>query len=431
MSTPYSGIVAQIRNIGPHPAGGIPGQNDADQTIDPTQVIHNTTRDYEFQAAMLAAMGRNGDNYRAIYSMPECNTDTVPLHQWDDLGRGPRPLLDIYRIENPTKLWFYASSTIMELHSRVTPQVIGKLFNLAFNLCGPDGSYIFNDIHVNLIDPDEQIPITELNNAAPINNQISTLNIVNPGLDPDSQAAVANSCCFFAATLFRLFSRSAESYSRAGPDIKKAHKQLYLINLCMDNFIPPLNVLEYVKSVFNNNSIMLNTLYAMLYAGETNPSHDQVKSFLYRNHLKHTGLHCFSLFMRVAEVYKIANDYLANVLNTRHFERELLGIQDMMNNCLVPGPRGPQVMWKYGRLFDQNFFSDLQTKKCPQFVATLAYMIILEAPQEKNQTILNIVHIRDLPEESKRLYKRVAETARVYIASNRIDGIFTGVPFFM
>lgn len=73
-------------------------------------------------------------------------------------------------------------------------------------------------------------------------------------------------------------------------------------------------------------------------------------------------------------------------------------------------------MWRYGRLFDETFMADLQTRTCPKLVYMLASALKMEAP-ETHGGILGIAQLSDVSEENKK--KCTAAAAELLRRINR------------
>ncbi|KAK9087899.1 hypothetical protein Syun_030293 [Stephania yunnanensis] len=64
-------------------------------------------------------------------------------------------------------------------------------------------------------------------------------------------------------------------------------------------------------------------------------------------------------------------------------------------------------MWRYGRVFDETFMADIQTKTCPKLVYIMAAALQFEDPKT-NMGILDIVQLGDVSPENQVLCKEAA-----------------------
>lgn len=296
----------------------------------------------------------------------------VPMHVWNDFQPGKKPILKLYRIENTEELFQYAARTLMEVCSRISLQTVGELMNLAFNLRDGGGAYVFAELEPELVDPINSSEITELCNS-PIYPVVKPMfEFIVDDENVDVMLNTANSCCFVAASYLRMLSRNAENYVQIGTNLRDNYLNLFRKQLGLSHFHLTLQIAKYIKAVFGSNPIIRNTLYVLLYAGEEATNGKNIKGLLYRNHICHAGLHCYVLFVKVSETYKISTEDLAKIMHSKFYERELNALRSLINDCISTPCNGKgRTMWKYARIFDSNFCSDLQTKKCPSFTASL------------------------------------------------------------
>ncbi|CAH9068096.1 unnamed protein product [Cuscuta europaea] len=182
--------------------------------------------------------------------------------------------------------------------------------------------------------------------------------------------------CYLAASMLRLFTRSLENYIGAWTNSIARFSGFY-------GFTPPVHDAPIGSDsagyfwiafcFFFPVNRMRMTQYKILYSTGPNPKCDGLTRFLYEIHLAYTGLHAVGIFAQLCVVsLDVESELMLQVLSTREFSRQIGALSEFVK-MMTNGENGyNRKMWKYGRIFNANFMSTLQTKSCTKFVYILA-----------------------------------------------------------
>lgn len=221
------------------------------------------------------------------------------------------------------------------------------------------------------------------------------------GIQPDPLPEVrnveqaANYYCYLAASALRLFTKSPENYTRAWDHIKRRFSGFYGYTPEVEPPAPSLISIEGLHAAFSSDGRYKMTLYKILYHAIQNPDHDGLRRFLYEIHLANTGLHAIGIFAQLCVSLNIKSQALLRVLKCREYEKQVDALAHVAKMMADTSDSYQRKMWRFGRIFNENFMSSLQTKACPKFVYILASMVKQEDPP-KCQNILQIVQIASL-----------------------------------
>ncbi|CAI9299571.1 unnamed protein product [Lactuca saligna] len=141
---------------------------------------------------------------------------------------------------------------------------------------------------------------------------------------------------YLASSYLRLFKESAENYTKKGNFLKEKFSDFY-------SFEGNWRCLEIVP-------LFKSTLYVILYASCKNTNGESLKGFLYKTHLKYTGLKSYLMFLKCMESLHINNKDLLNLMYAPMFKHQLKGIGDLMVMDHMKGNYALK-MWKFGRIF--------------------------------------------------------------------------------
>ncbi|XP_065850470.1 uncharacterized protein [Euphorbia lathyris] len=353
---------------------------------------------------------------------PTANTTRISftpdeIADWKDLSPGAsRKVLHLTK-KDDLELVRIGTEFLKEIKGKLSPRTIGKMFILAYNLTDSRNQAVFDDIHVDLSSPPEyQFDLEELSDDpyVTITGEPEAITVFPAELlTADRIARMKNALCYLAASYLRLYTKSAENYSRVSANLKERYISYFKTPLPIENFHPSLEAINAIKRAFEVTGHFRDTLYNLVYAGEQTDVGDSLKTYLYRTHISYTGLHPLVLFIRCMEVYEVDHIYLLNVLrkDNPEFESEKSSLARVFETFYTEEARGSKKMWKYARIFDHRFLSTLQTKYCQTFTAVLANMIHLSKAQGPNENVLNIAQIKDLPEFGKKHARAVAQRA--------------------
>ncbi|GER47525.1 coat protein [Striga asiatica] len=318
------------------------------------------------------------------------------------------------------------------IHGDLRKSTVIRLMRLAFNLLDASLNPLFGSIDSEILSTTIPIPtaaaldrILILRHADGVPHRITHTSVHhnNPKETQMVQRAIAY--CYLAASYIRLYTKSVDNFATIAEQLRSRFSNFYGFPFPFINgYHPDRARIEAIKNhLERHNELLRNTIYAVLYAGATNPRGKNIKDFLYDNHISYTGLHAFSLFSQCIDLYRIPYGDLIDVLHSQRIEPQLESMAAIFNK-LMPGEDEEYAaqMWKYARIFGKNFLSNLQTKKCKFFTMVLAYLVHVAAETRNQQNVLNIVQISDLGEMEKHCALRYAKRACELIADKMHGG---------
>ncbi|UQZ09617.1 49K protein [morning glory varicosavirus] len=277
------------------------------------------------------------------------------------------------------------------------------LMILAYNLRAPEaygGRDIFSEM-----DPDTAFNDCYGDYASNVQYSGGT---PDPLQEPDDIDKTAVYYCYIATSAFRLFTKSPDNYIRAWEHIKRRFAGFYGFNPEVDIPAPSQTAIEGLHSAFSADSRFKFTLYKILYHASPVPDNDGLRRFLYEIHLQNTGLHSIGIFAQLCQSLNIKSQALLRFLRCEEYAKQVDALAEVARMMADTSTAHSKRMWRYGRIFNENFMSSLQTKSCPKFVYILASMVKQEDPA-KCQNILQIVQIANLDTAMKMKCKLVGE----------------------
>ncbi|AUD57854.1 49K [red clover associated varicosavirus] len=394
-----------------------------DPIIRRTEIQQPIADDYHARARRLALI-----KDRDISTRYNNISNAVMLYDnittWDDFQVGKRPMILLQHLEidaNSATTFGNVYDTLFESLSEYT---VAYLLFMAFNTRNPAGDPIFAVREEGLCDLlNSKVPSEFSQDGFFMETAESP--VVCTGGDPENPDIdnMFKSCCFVAASYLRLLSKEPANVANIGESIKATYLSFYKKPLALRNFHPKQATLEHIKDILMNKDIFKNTTYALLYSGECCTLGMDIKDFLYRKQISYAGLHCYSLFLRCARAYSVDNTRLANTIYSSLFGTEMDALCLLINECgAARTPAEKKLMWRYARIYDNRFFSILQTKNCPLFVGMLGLLLKKGAPSRMNEDVMRIVHVANLPEKSVELIEKYSTTAAEYLTYKRSDG---------
>ncbi|KAL3821364.1 hypothetical protein ACJIZ3_007269 [Penstemon smallii] len=304
-----------------------------------------------------------------------------------------KPALKLFKLDD-AETCSLGRELLSILSSGVPQQHVGIIFVLAFQLRQP-GPRPNDRIFPNK-DPLATTQDLQYNELSPrIYGAKGTK--VTPrtyGNDDNKQACAY---AYIAASMLRLFTRSAGNYLEYWNRILNDFKKFYTIDCPIYGFSPCLSVLESIRFNFSHSEIYKVTLYRYLYMANDQDKAIGLRNYLYDTAISHTGMHIVSIFVRLCLSLNISPAELLVVVYMGRFKRqidELIIAIKLMKNTDEDHRR---MMWKYGRIFDETFLLGLQSRTCPHFVYLIASML----KEENDESAANILWIRQLEEVSE------------------------------
>lgn len=132
-----------------------------------------------------------------------------------------------------------------------------------------------------------------------------------------------------------------------------------------------------------------------------------LKEFPFKMQLNYTVLHPFVMFLKIMKCMKVDNKTLSNATYTPSYEAQLNGIGVLFT--LDSKVTGYELkMWKFGRLFNKNFMSVLQTKIASCLLSHTHYFKVSTTNKEGPLQIVQLqsTSISDKKREAFRIAQR-------------------------
>ncbi|CAA0818220.1 Unknown protein [Striga hermonthica] len=317
------------------------------------------------------------------------------------------------------------------IHGEIRKSTLIRLMRLAFNLLDASLNPVFGRIDSEILSTTIPIPAAALDRiiaprprvrGVPHGITLTRDHHNNPKETRIVQRAIAY--CYLAASYIRLYTKPVDNFATIAEQLRSRFPNFYGFPFPFNGYHPDRARIEAMKNHLDHHSELLrNTMYAVLYAGATNPRGKNIKDFLYDSHISYTGLHAFSLFSQCIDLYRIPYDDLIDVLHSPRIEPQLESMAAIFNKLMrKEDEEYAAQMWRYARIFEKNFLSNLQTKKCKFFATVLAYLVHVAAENRTQQNVLSIVQISDLGEMEKHSALLYAKRASELIADKMHGG---------
>nr|DAZ90677.1 TPA_asm: nucleocapsid protein [Brassica virus 1_Nap] len=355
----------------------------------------------------------------------ESKTPMPCKREWKDKEPGQMAIVNLRRLtqEEINKL---GKEVFEDISSEVSDKTVAGLFMLAFNAKDRDGSNIYSDIPADLIDESKLVEQDIM--VKKIKKKVDGADIIKVKEEMIDETQTMRDCyCFLAGTYMRLFTKSADNYVNIENRLIERFEHFYMTNFPFEDFHPNLESAKAIKSILELSTIMTNTFYALLYAGESTEIGKNIKSYLYVTHISFTGLHPLVLFMKCMAAFKLGSGKLAGSIHTNAYEAELREICFFIEKFVDSEDDEMQFkMWRFARIFDDTFFSTLQTRHCKRLTLALSYLLKLVAPDE-NQNVLKIAQIVHVSHFERVLAETFAQRAYQIIVESDYTGNYKGL----
>ncbi|DAF42365.1 N [Melampyrum roseum virus 1] len=287
------------------------------------------------------------------------------------------------------------------------------LFTLAYNLMAPTGEYtekIFSGATALESPGDKKAnEFTE--------NPMVSVGVYEPltgGGQPEIESAVYS---YIAMSLMRLFTKSPDNYVSAWTRIIEGYQKFHNDTISFNLPTPTNTAIKSLSDWFGIEPRAKQTLYRLLYMANDNDMYRGFKRFLFEIHLAHTGMHLASFFVNICKVLNCSSAVLLQVLNVREYKRQIDCLVAILKILKTQDPVTRRNMWKYGRIFDEAFMADIQTKSCPKLVYILGSALKMEAPSSY-ANFDKIAQLKDVSDVNKKRCHAIAtkliETIREY-----------------
>ncbi|DAZ90621.1 TPA_asm: nucleocapsid protein [Arceuthobium virus 8] len=279
-------------------------------------------------------------------------------------------------------------------------RALANLMNLAYNLRSPSGAtYIFPESmevppYTNLMN----IDISDVSDKELFKSTI--VEVVYE--DHEDILLLANAYCYLSCSMFKMFTKPVESYENSYDKIRTTFSQFYNTQIPLSNEKPHSSALRYICELMSSNWTSRVTLYKLLYNSNSDyQAYKGMKNYLFDIHLQNNGMHIVNLVLQISDAMMLDIDEILDTISCRRYVRTFSALSELCNNFITSNdPDHQRRMWRYARMFDSDFFAELQTKVCKEIVCILAFM--LQRLNHKNSGgIMKIYHIQDMSAVSK------------------------------
>lgn len=220
-------------------------------------------------------------------------------------------------------------------------------------------------------------------------------------VEKGSADEIARGYAYLAASMLRMFTKPVENYVKSWMHITEGYKKFYSAPMPITGVVPLLGVLKQIHIHFSVSDLMKNTLYRFLYNANRDGEISNVQKDLYDTHLSHMGMHIMPIAYKICVTMGIAPDNLFKVTYTKRFSQQLEGMVAAFKLMASTGNNHKRMMWKYGRIFDDNFLRSIQTRTCPKFCFLLA-CVLQGVSGSSHSRILEIKQFEEVGPEYRR-----------------------------
>lgn len=297
--------------------------------------------------------------------------------------------------------------------SGFTGEGAAAIFVLAYHLKAPGSrfrAFIFNS--------DESLQVTTDQRYSDHSDKIKATSVIAATGDPTTEAAVYS---YVAATLFRLFTKPASYYVKTWSHVLNGFSNSYGEPMKVILPVPTEAAVQGLKWWFLREREKV-TLYRFLYMSNSDERYKGFKAFLYDSVLKNTGLHIISLMEQLSDVLNCPLGSIMITMVHRNMQVLVKSLLHVLKILTENDENHKRNMWRYGRIFDEAFLADLQTKSCVEVVYILAEALRSESP-EKHSGIMKITQFADINKNDKREYGESAQRLLTHLKNQNAPRI--------
>ncbi|KAL4591253.1 hypothetical protein LXL04_004211 [Taraxacum kok-saghyz] len=245
---------------------------------------------------------------------------------------------------------------IQMLSSAFSSEGFATIFTLAYHLKAPGcrfRAFIFNS------DESLQVTTTTDQRYSDYSKEVNVRNEIAATSNPTREAAVYS---YVAASLFWLFSKPASYYVKTWSHVLNGFTTFYTEPMAVILPVPTVASVENLKRYFSIEQRAKVTLYRFLYMSNSDDSYKGFKLFLYDNLLKNTGLHIVSIVEQLSDVLNCSIGSIVATMDIGEMKNQVRCLRQVLKMLNENDVNHRLNMWRYGRIFDEAFMSDLQTK---------------------------------------------------------------------
>ncbi|KAJ0589257.1 putative rhabdovirus nucleoprotein [Helianthus annuus] len=185
---------------------------------------------------------------------------------------------------------------------------------------------------------------------------------------------------FICGFLFKILSKPSQNVVQSWSHAKESYSHFYSSRETPKHWPKPqLSWLDCLKNQFclvkraNQTALRVVNNLEMVYTDVGTVEYALIR-YLFVTPLSFTGMHAYKLFCDVKEKTGQETAWLVRQLWCSEFRYELKTIYDISQNWDLGGPNANPV-FRYARLLGPQYFPEIQTKSCTNFVYCLARIL--------------------------------------------------------
>nr|DAZ90864.1 TPA_asm: nucleocapsid protein [Vincetoxicum virus 1] len=347
-----------------------------------------------------------------LREVPELNTDVTSHNDFIDTQWSTKDAIVLKMLENDEVIQL-GRQLIGSLADGVSQRLVGSIFQIAFQLKRPD---IGTSTRL-LPEVDELGKPSDFGLDALDTGKSESLGAYVAPTEEGSPEIIAQGYAYLATSLLKMFTRSAENYDKSWTHITGGFRKFYSRPIPITGVTPSLGVIRQIHDHFSISVLMKATLYRLLYNANKTGEISNVQKYLYDIHLSHTGMHAVPMAYKICLCMSCTPGDLLRVMYARRFLPQIKALVEAFKLMKNKDANHQRQMWKYGRIFDSNFFAALQTRACPKFGFLMACILKRESAQA-HAGILEIKQFEEIGEEDR---EKLQEGSKLLIrALNKI-----------
>lgn len=176
---------------------------------------------------------------------------------------------------------------------------------------------------------------------------------------------------YIAASLLRTSVKDPGSYMSAVSRIKSQYRAFYQSTFPMPNYEPKPYCVNKFSMLIKHSKLLRNGMTGLLYhQRDLSAENGELTRFLFEMHVECAGLHAWRLFdSNIRQSKMDVLKYLSwlEIGRTRDALHTIKIIYTDFEDTPDALLRGRKT-WRYARLYDHQYFSELQTKHCRELV---------------------------------------------------------------
>ncbi|KAK3199656.1 hypothetical protein Dsin_023071 [Dipteronia sinensis] len=236
--------------------------------------------------------------------------------------------------------------------------------------------------------------------------------VANASIQPETVNAVveykdsiddrASAYCYIAAYLMGLHARQSYSFIKSIKRMQERFKGWYAAgHKVIDSFELEESMANSIKQAFGRRPEVISTwvMWVAYNENETEMGKNNkgMMEYLSGQVFQYTGMHAVTLTLAVQKETKCDMAFLLRELNCPITRQAVQAIDHLLQNHeLVKEKPGGKTYFRYARVWDSGYFSELQSKNCPYLVYVVAKTLKNVLPTGASSDPTQIYCIKDM-----------------------------------